>query len=218
MSVRPEEELPSFALSVLPIVLPVVLIAGGTVLGAVFGGLESLTPWQTNLLKIFRGLGNSTVALTIAAVVALVTLAQQRNGERDRVKNTVQSALKSGGVIILITAAGGALGAVLQQTGIGPRIEGLATAYNIAVLPLAFLVTALVRTAQGSATVSMITAVGILSGFSDPAVLGFHPVYLALASPWINGLDGEDYLQKAQLHEKLYEAFAARANTTQTRW
>jgi GntP family gluconate:H+ symporter len=96
-------------------------------------------------------------------------------------------------VIILITAAGGALGAVLQQTGIGPRIEGLAATYNIAVLPLAFLVTALVRTAQGSATVSMITAVGILSGFSDPAVLGFHPVYLALAIgcgskpiPWMN--------------------------------
>jgi GntP family gluconate:H+ symporter len=70
---------------------------------------------------------------------------------------------------------------MLQQTGIGPRIEGLAGEYNIAVLPLAFLVTSLVRTAQGSATVAMITTVGILSGFSDPAVLGFHPVYLALA-------------------------------------
>lgn len=193
MSARPEEELPSFAVSVLPIVLPVVLIAGGTVLGATLGAIDAPAPWQVTLLKIFRGLGNSTVALTIAAVVALTTLARQRNGGRDRVKNTVQTALKSGGVIILITAAGGALGAVLQQTGIGPRIEGLATAYNIAVLPLAFLVTALVRTAQGSATVSMITAVGILSGFSDPAVLGFHPVYLALAIgcgskpiPWMN--------------------------------
>jgi GntP family gluconate:H+ symporter len=193
MSVRPEEELPSFGVSVLPIVLPVVLIAGGTVLGVTLGGLDAPAPWQAGLFKVFRGLGNSTVALTIAAVIALMTLAKQRSGGRDRVKSTVQSALKSGGVIILITAAGGALGAVLQQTGIGPRIEELATAYNIAVLPLAFLVTALVRTAQGSATVSMITAVGILSGFSDPAVLGFHPVYLALAIgcgskpiPWMN--------------------------------
>jgi len=193
MSVRPDEELPSFGLAVLPIVLPVVLIAGGTVLGATLGGVDAAAPWQATLLKIFSGLGNSTVALTIAAVVALVILARQRRGGRERVKNTVQNALKSGGVIILITAAGGALGAVLQQTGIGLRIEELATAYNIAVLPLAFLVTALVRTAQGSATVSMITAVGILSGFSDPAVLGFHPVYLALAIgcgskpiPWMN--------------------------------
>ena len=177
----------------LPIVLPVVLIAGGTVLGAALGGVDTAAGWQATVLKVFRGLGNSTVALTIAAVVALITLAQQRRGGRDRIKTTVQNALKSGGVIILITAAGGALGAVLQQTGIGLRIEELATAYNIAVLPLAFLVTALVRTAQGSATVSMITAVGILAGFSDPTVLGFHPVYLALAIgcgskpiPWMN--------------------------------
>lgn len=181
LTARPEEELPSFFISILPILLPVVLIAGGTVLAATLGAIETPANWQTVLLSVFRTLGNSTVALTIAAVVALVTLAQQRRGDNDSVKNVVQGALKSGGVIILITAAGGALGAMLQQTGIGPRIEGLAGEYNIAVLPLAFLVTTLVRTAQGSATVAMITAVGVLSGFSDPAVLGFHPVYLALA-------------------------------------
>ncbi|MHC4986767.1 MAG: hypothetical protein ACYTFO_11520, partial [Planctomycetota bacterium] len=37
--------------------------------------------------------------------------------------------------------------------------------------------------------------------------------YLAIASPWINGLDGEDYLQKAELHRELYEAFEARIDT-----
>src|SRR5690606_29626805 len=40
--------------------------------------------------------------------------------------------------------------------------------------------TALIRTAQGSATVAMITAAGVFSGMADPAQLGFHPVYLAL--------------------------------------
>jgi GntP family gluconate:H+ symporter len=69
MSVRPDEELPSFAVSVLPIVLPVVLIAGGTVLGATLGAIDAPAPWQATLLKVFRGFGNSTVALTIAAVV-----------------------------------------------------------------------------------------------------------------------------------------------------
>ena len=181
MTARPEEALPSFFVSVLPILLPVVLIAGGTVLAATLGAVETPAKWQATLLSVFRTLGNSTVALTIAAIVALITVALQRRGDTGSVKNVVQGGLKSGGVIILITAAGGALGAMLQQTGIGPRIEGLAGEYSIAVLPLAFLVTALVRTAQGSATVAMITAVGVLSGFSDPAVLGFHPVYLALA-------------------------------------
>jgi GntP family gluconate:H+ symporter len=105
----------------------------------------------------------------------------------------MQNALSSAGIIILITASGGAFGKVLQQTGIGPEIQKLATAGQLAVLPLAFFVTALVRTAQGSATVAMITAVGILAGFADSATLGFHPVYLALAIgcgskpfPWMN--------------------------------
>ncbi|MGK2925514.1 MAG: GntP family permease [Lysobacterales bacterium] len=193
MAARPEHELPSFALSVLPIVLPVALITGGTLLGALPGDARETAAWQTTLLGFFRGLGNSTVALTVGAVAALAVLARRHPGQRDRVKESIQAALRSGGVIILITAAGGALGAVLQQTGIGQSIQGLAGSYDIAVLPLAFLVTALVRTAQGSATVSMITAVGILAGFSDPAVLGFHPVYLALAIgcgskpiPWMN--------------------------------
>ena len=93
----------------------------------------------------------------------------------------IQRALASAGQIVLITAAGGAFGAMLQQTGIGVRIQELASFYQIAVIPLAFGVTALVRTAQGSATVAMITAVGILSGFADAEQLGFHPLYLALA-------------------------------------
>jgi GntP family gluconate:H+ symporter len=193
MAVRPEEELPSLGIAVLPIVLPVVLIAGGTVLGATLGRIDDPAHWQLALVTVFRGLGNSTVALTLAAVVALATLVRLPEVDRERLKSTVQGALMGGGVIILITAAGGALGAALQQTGIGLRIEELATAHRIAVLPLAFVVTAMVRTAQGSATVSMITAVGILSGFADPEVLGFHPVYLALAIgcgskpiPWMN--------------------------------
>jgi GntP family gluconate:H+ symporter len=69
----------------------------------------------------------------------------------------------------------------------------MASTYQMAVLPLAFGVTTLVRIAQGSATVAMITAVGIFSGMASPAQLGFHPVYLALAIgcgskpyPWMN--------------------------------
>jgi len=48
-------------------------------------------------------------------------------------------------------------------------------------LPLAFAITAVMRTAQGSATVAMVTTVGSVGGFSSPDTLGFHPVYLALA-------------------------------------
>jgi GntP family gluconate:H+ symporter len=55
------------------------------------------------------------------------------------------------------------------------------------------VLTALVRIAQGSATVAMVTSVGIVSSFASPETLGFHPVYLALTIgcasklvPWMN--------------------------------
>jgi len=193
VAARDERELPPLSVSLLPIVLPVVLIAGGTALALAVGTPEEATGGQRVLLAVFRNLGNSSVALTVAAVAALTTLAWRLRGDRDRIAETVQSALRGGGLIILITAAGGALGAVLQQTGIGPRIEELAAAHRLALLPLAFAVTSPMRTAQGSATVAMITSVGILAGFADPALLGFNPVYLALAIgcgskpiPWMN--------------------------------
>jgi len=118
----------------------------------------------------------------------------QKRGDKQALFDSVQSALASGGVVILITAAGASFGAMLQQTNIAARIGGLAADFEITgllVLPLAFFVTAVVRTAQGSATVSMITSVGIFAGMA--ATLPFHPVYLALAIgcgskpfPWMN--------------------------------
>ena len=99
----------------------------------------------------------------------------------------------SAGTIILITSTGGAFGDMLQQTSIGNWLAELATDYQYAILPLAFFITAVIRTAQGSATVSMITAVGMLTVFNTPGALNFHPVYLAIVIgcgskifPWMN--------------------------------
>jgi GntP family gluconate:H+ symporter len=82
---------------------------------------------------------------------------------------------------------------MLQQTGISTRIADLTKDYQMALIPLAFMISAVVRTAQGSATVALITASGILSGLAQNANLGFNPVYLCLAIgsgaklvPWMN--------------------------------
>jgi GntP family gluconate:H+ symporter len=142
---------------------------------------------------LINNVGNPNVALTISAAVALLTFVWWHRDRKKNVTPFLQNALSSGGLIILITSAGGAFGGILQQTGIGQRIQELATSYHIAVLPLAFCVTAIVRTAQGSATVAMITAVGILGGLAGGGQLGFNPLYLALAIgcgskliPWMN--------------------------------
>jgi gluconate:H+ symporter, GntP family len=191
---RPNEELPKLWLSLLPVVLPVLLIGGNSVLQFALAqsALRDL-PVVPVALALGRNLGNPNVALALAALIALGTLARQRKEDRPYLSSAVHNALAGGGVIILITAAGGAFGGVLQQTGIGSRIEDLAAAHQLPILPLAFFLTALVRTAQGSATVAMITTVGLVSNLADPAVLGFHPVYLAMAIgcgskpfPWMN--------------------------------
>jgi GntP family gluconate:H+ symporter len=181
----PEAALPPFWLALTPIVLPVILISART-----FGDVASL---PAVLAAPVRTLGHPNIALALAAAVALVMVITRPGADRQQLRQTVQAALADAGTIILITAAGGVFGGVLQETGIGERIQGLAREYQLGVLPLAFLVTALIRTAQGSATVAMVTSVGILGGLAAPQSLGFHPVYLALTIgcasklvPWMN--------------------------------
>jgi GntP family gluconate:H+ symporter len=141
-----------------------------------------LPAWWKAWQPAVAAVGNSNVALTLAAVIALVMLAVYHpSRKKGRLAAAVQAALMSGGVIILITAAGGAFGHVLKLTNIAGEMKALTPATGLIVLPVAFLITALVRTAQGSATVAMITAVGIVGPIAATGELPFHPVYLALA-------------------------------------
>ncbi|NND35454.1 MAG: GntP family permease [Saprospiraceae bacterium] len=185
---KSNSELPSLLFSLTPILLPVILIAGNTILKATIGTSSS----GTGVLKIASILGDSNLALTFSAMISLYLLYRYTVDKSD-LQKYVQAALSSAGVIILITASGGALGALLQQSGIGNAVKEMAANYQLAVLPLAFIATAVVRTAQGSATVAMITAIGILGGLASGDALDFHPVYLALAIgcgsklfPWMN--------------------------------
>jgi GntP family gluconate:H+ symporter len=182
---RPDRELPPLFLALAPIFVPVVLISAQAVMQA--RGVKG------PLMAAFDVIGHANIAMSLAALIALATLAWKQHGDRNVMKTQVQEALTDAGMIILVTGAGGIFGGVLQETGVGERIKELAQAYKIGVLPLAFFVTALVRVAQGSATVAMVTSVGIVGGFASAATLGFHPLYLALAigcgskpGPWMN--------------------------------
>jgi GntP family gluconate:H+ symporter len=164
--------LPPTWLSILPILLPVILIAGRTVTATYQND-------DLGIVKLASALGEKNLALMLAAAVALMTLRWKASAPE--ILTAARKALTTAGVIILIIGAGGAFGLALQQTGIGEVVQDLTTRQQLGVLPLAFLLTTLIRTAQGSATVAMITAAGTLIGIADPAQLGFNPVYLALA-------------------------------------
>lgn len=169
-----DDELPPLWLAVLPIVVPVVFISGGTILQLLSRGeVVVVSDW---LNSFFRIAGNSNLALTVAAGIGLVLLVRVKG--KHSIKASVQEALQDAGVIILIIGAGGAFGAMMEQTGISLRISSMFHLNSVAILPVIFLISALVRTAQGSATVSMITTVGMVSGLAG--ALPFNAVYVAM--------------------------------------
>ncbi len=185
-------QLPPLWLSVMPIIVPLLFISLDGVIDA-FVHLIRSTPFIDGLLAFISFLGDKNTALITGGLIALFLLMRQKPGNPDYLSKSIQSALMSGGVIILITAAGGAFGVMLQQTGISLRIAELTKGYQMALIPLAFIITAVVRTAQGSATVSMITAAGILAGMASNENLEYHVLYLGLAIacgskpfPWMN--------------------------------
>ena len=178
LSDKEEQDLPGLWISLTPIILPILLITGNTVLNMIFGGTSTESAREAVLLQVFSIIGDSNIALTISACIAMYLL-WSRLRDVNVFKKYLTESLMSAGIIILITSSGGTFGQMLQQTGIGLRIGSLSAGYQMAILPLAFIITAVVRTAQGSATVAMVTAIGVMSGFVSSG-LQFHPVYLAL--------------------------------------
>lgn len=180
LSEKETKELPALWISILPIILPLLLITANT-FSEISGNLsnESISLFQNYWNLIISVIGDPNIALAISAAIAIILLWTRVKDSKLFQKHIAES-ISSAGVIILITTSGGVFGKMLEQTGIGISLGNLAASYQVAVLPLAFFITAAIRTVQGSAMVAMVTAAGIMSGVigSD---LGFHPVYVALA-------------------------------------
>ncbi len=192
---KDDKDLPNLGLALLPAIFPLLTICIRSAIEAFTKPNIPLTSsdFLNGLINIVVFFGDKNIALFMGAVFALLVLAYQKKSDKSTMTAFVQNALMTGGGIILITAAGGAFGGMLQQTGISNRIADMTKDYQMALIPLAFFITAVVRTAQGSATVALITASGILAGMAQNPNLGFHPVYICLAIgagaklvPWMN--------------------------------
>ena len=181
---KKDDELPGFGISILPVMLPVVLISMVTFIGlaAKFG--VGVSP---EIKKWLEFIGNKNAAMFLAALIAMYTLAKQRGWTFEKLGESMNTPLETAGVIILITGAGGAFGSMIGHTGIGDTIKaiGVNEGGTAGMLFMAWLLTAVIRAAQGSATVSMITGSGIMapiiSGMLDAGTLGCHPIYFCLA-------------------------------------
>ena len=175
--------------------IPLVLICLDTAITNFLKGANSVDSGSifNQFAAIIKFFGDKNIAIILGGVAALGVMAKNKKDKGQSLTPFVQTALMSGGGIILITAAGGAFGGTLQQTGISAKIAELTAGYQMALIPMAFFIAAVVRTAQGSATVALITASGILSGMAGQANLAFNPVYIGLAIgcgsklvPWMN--------------------------------
>ena len=153
------KDLPSPFLSFLPIVLPILLILGQTISRA--AGL------QGTMAVILNFLGTPIIAVGIALVICIYTLALKI--PRQEALSKMENGVKAAGVILLVTGAGGSLGRVLTTTGIGNYLAEAIAAQPIPIIVLPFLIATILRFAQGSATVAMITAAGICAPIVEAA-------------------------------------------------
>ena len=180
---------PPLWLALFPVVLPVILLGSVGVLD--FLQWQPSVQWLDDLVQF---LGDKNVALSMAAAVALVMLYRSKK-DANAAHQSIQSALSNAGVVILITAAGGAFGQMIRQTDIASQLAQWvpSSGASYALLVIAFFATALVRVAQGSATVAMITSIGIIGPLAATMELPFNSVYLVMAIgcgskplPWMN--------------------------------
>ena len=181
-SIEVPKNAPSAFTILLIIAIPIVLIVCNTVLNSPLFKEAKLPKW---LLYGANLLGHPFVALIIANIVAWYALGIRKGFTKDQLLKISTKSLYPAGVIILLTGAGGAFKQILIDTGAGKMIaESLSGDFFPPVI-FGFIVAAIVRILQGSATVAMITAAGITSpllGLSETSDAQLAVLVIAVAS------------------------------------
>ncbi len=182
-----DHQLPGLLISLLPIILPVLLVSTNTIVHTIAKGVAEDSSLN-RVAAITAVLGNVNLAMLISAAIAMWMLKSKRALTNVQLAKVVEVSLMSGGMIILITAAGGAFGAMLKAAQIGPAIENIfkgdsgQPAGGMMLLVLGALIAALMKIAQGSTTVAMITSSAMIAAMiTSTETLGYHPAYLATA-------------------------------------
>ncbi|WP_276503556.1 GntP family permease [Terrimonas pollutisoli] len=142
---------PSVQQSFLPVIVPIVLIAARSFF---ITTPHASQPWMKNLLA----LGDPVIALLIAVLLALTA---QKGWQKGSISKLMHEALEKAGTILLITGAGGAFGAILASTNMGNHFASMPWLSSIGLF-FPFLLAFLLKTAQGSSTVAIITAASIV--------------------------------------------------------
>lgn len=172
-----DSSLPRFWFALMPVLVPIVLIGVGSAVAALPegpGARSALSSWLVFL-------GNRNVALLLGAFLGAWLLMHARGVRLSELGHRMGPPLETAGVIILITSAGGAFGFMLRHAGVGEAVQALAAGLDLNLVLLAWLVAAVIRAAQGSATVAMLTTAAMMEPLVTGPPLPYHRVYVFLA-------------------------------------
>ena len=193
ISAKSEDELPPFWISLMPVILPVLLIALSSIVQEFF---HSDQPGI--LYSSITVLGYKHIAMFIGMLIAVSLLAKYKHLGKTELWKALESPMGMAGTIILITSAGGAFGGMIRASGIGDTITALTDGSGFSFVLLAWFITAVMKVAQGSSTTAMITASGIMAGIlaaleAAGTPLGYDPFYIfaaiafgAMFCSWMN--------------------------------
>lgn len=154
------KDLPSFRSVISIILLPLVLILTNTT-------ADLLLQEGSMLRTILMFIGNPVIALLIVCLLTFWIFGTRRGYTRSDIQSIVTKALEPAGVIILITGAGSVFGKMLISSGIGDLLANAMESVNMPLIVFGFLTASVIRIAQGSGTVSMITAASLVVPLVD---------------------------------------------------
>lgn len=174
---------PKSSTVIMLLLLPLAIIFVNT--GLDFLGAAGTVDRNAHWYQIARGLGQTPVALLVAVLVGSYVLGARRGRPGAEVEKLLDSALGPICAITLITGAGGMFGGVLRESGIGDALSHTLDNLGLHIFVAAYVIAAALRIAQGSATVALITAAGLVQPAVEAA--GYQGVdraaiILALAS------------------------------------
>ncbi len=163
-----EKKLPSFTASIMPIIVPIILIFVKTFWNLLGSG-------EGTINSIIGLIGEPIFALGVGTILAIYGLV--RKEENKRVIGLMDLAIKDTGIIMLITGAGGSLGNVIKVSGIGKVLGEAVVALPLPAILIPFIIAALMRIALGSATVAITTAASLTAPLM--ASISVSPLLLA---------------------------------------
>lgn len=149
----PMHRLPHISLSLLPIVVPIILIILRSLITLIENGMDN------GILRILYIAGEPVYALSVGVLLALLLI---RKGSMTKINSIFAEAIEKAGPILIVTAAGGMFGMVIKTTGVGEETGKLLAGTSLG-LVVPFLITAFLKTAQGSSTVAIITTSSFLA-------------------------------------------------------